>query len=77
MDRRQPQPRWQLRPGNRVDATSGVATDLRRCEFGIPERHEAKRDQATAGIAAPFLDHPVVVGLHTELRELFVLALGE
>ena len=54
-----------------------VAPDLGGRELDVPQRHEAERDQPTVGVAAPLLDHPVVVGPHAGEGEVLVLALGE
>ena len=55
----------------------GVAAYLLRRKFGVPERHQAERHEPATGPAAPLLDHPVVVGLHAQQRELTVLAVQE
>ena len=47
-------------------------------ELDVPQRHHRERDEATLAVtAAPVFDHPVVVGLHAEERELLVVALEE
>ena len=38
---------------------------------------DGQRDEAATGVAAPLLDHPVVVGLHAQVREDLVLGLHE
>ena len=58
-------------------ATVRVAPHLGRRQLGVPQRDEAERDEPAARVAAPLLDHPVVVGLHAEQAELVVLGLGE
>ena len=60
-----------------ADATRRVAPHLGRGQLGVPQRDEAERDEPAARVAAPLLDHPVVVGLHAEQAELLVLGLGE
>jgi len=46
-------------------------------EVRIPERDERERDQPAAAVAAPLLDHPVVVGADARERELLVVGLVE
>ena len=60
-----------------VHATRRVVPDLGGGELDVPQRNEAQRDQAAAGVAAPLLDHPVVVRAHARQREVLVLRLGE
>ncbi len=72
-------PRWygQLAEAHRPHAARRVASHLGGGQLGVPQRDEAERDQAATGVAAPLLDHPVVVGLHARQTELLVLALEE
>ena len=58
-------------------AAVGVAPHLGRRQLGVPQRDEAQGDEPAARVAAPLLDHPVVVGLDAEQAELLVLGLGE
>ena len=44
---------------------------------GVPQRDEAEREQPAAAVAAPLLDHEVVVGDDAGLGELAVLGLEE
>ena len=67
-----------LGEADRVAALGGAAVDLLRRELGVPQRDDRQRDQATFPVArAPLVDHPVVVGLDAEERELLVGALEE
>ena len=58
-------------------AARGVAAHLGGRQLGVPERDDAQRDEPAAAVAAPLLDHPVVVGHDAGLRELLVLRLEE
>ena len=44
---------------------------------GVPQRDDAEREQLAAAVAAPLLDHPVVVGHDAGLGQLLVLGLEE
>jgi hypothetical protein len=60
-----------------VHAALGIASNLRRRERGIPERHDDQRDEAALAVAAPFVDHPVVVREDARVRELAVFRFEE
>ena len=77
VDRRQIDPRGAFAERNGAHAAGGVAIDLLDREVDVPQRDQTQRDEATVGAAAPFVDHPVVVGLHAQQRELFVLGVLE
>ena len=66
-----------LAEGHRLDAPGRVATDLSSGEVGVPQWDEAQRDHASARVAAPLVDHPVVVGPHALETELLVVALRQ
>ena len=74
VDPRQVEIAGQLAERHGPDAARRVATNLRRRQLGVPEWHETQWKQAAAALAAPLVDHPVVVGAHAELGELAVLA---
>ena len=48
---------------HRPHAARRVPPDLGGGELGVPKRHDAEWDQPPLRLAAPLLDHPVVVGL--------------
>ena len=73
----QPEEGRDLAEADGAHAALGVAPHLGRGQLGVPQRDEGQRDQPAARVAAPLLDHPVVVGLHAEQPELLVLGLGE
>jgi hypothetical protein len=54
-----------------------VAANYGGRELRIPQRHDHQRDEAAPGVAAPLLDHPVVVGLDAREAEVLVVDLGE
>ena len=56
-----------------MHAPVGVAADLGRGQTGVPQRDEAQRDEHPARVAAPLLDHPVVVGLDAGEAEVPVV----
>ena len=58
-------------PFSAVRRTSAAAN------VGVPQGNEGKGDVAAGGTAAPLVDHPVVVGLHAQQGELFVVGLQE
>ena len=64
VDRRESELGRDLGEADRVDAPVGVAPDLGGGELGVPQRHDRQRDEPATRVAAPLLDHPVVVGLH-------------
>jgi hypothetical protein len=57
-----------------VAAAGSVATHLGGGEVRVPERNDAQRNEVAVGVAAPLLDHPVVVGVHACQAEFAVLA---
>ena len=69
--------RRDLAEADRPRAARGVARDLGDREVDVPQRDEAQRDQVTVGVAAPVVDHPVVVRAHALQPELEVVALHE
>ncbi len=77
VDRGQTELRRDLAEAHRVHAARRVAANLGRRELGVPQRHDRERDQATAAVTAPLLDHPVVVRDHARVRELAVLRFEE
>ena len=77
MDARQAEVRRDLAERDRPHATRGIAPDLVGGERRVPQRHEAERDQSPTAGAAPLFDHPVVVGLHAQQREVTVFRLQE
>ena len=78
VDRGQAEEGRDLAEADRPDAAVGVAAHLGGGQFGIPQRDQAQRDEPAVGFGpAPLLDHPVVVGLDAQERELLVLGLGE
>ena len=78
VDRRQAERERVLGERHREAALVGGTTHLGGGELDVPQRHHRERDEATLAVArAPLLDHPVVVRLHAEERELLVVALEE
>ena len=77
VDRRQPELGRDLAEAHRVHAARRVAPHLGGRELRVPQRDQRERDEAAAAVAAPLLDHPVVVRVHARLRELAVLGLEE
>jgi hypothetical protein len=76
--RRQAQRHRVLAEGDVVTALGGTAADLGGGEFDVPQRHHGERDESgVSGTGTPLVDHPVVVDLHAQERELLVLALEE
>ncbi len=57
--------------------TSGVSAHLGRGELDVPQRDQTERDKPATAVAAPLLDHPVVIGVHTRQREVLVLGFVE
>ena len=66
-----------LAEAHRPGAPLGVADDLLGGQLGVPQRDDREREELAVGVAAPLLDHPVVVGVDARLAELAVLGLGE
>ena len=56
---------------------SALRDDLRGGQLGVPQRDDRQREELAVGVAAPLLDHPVVVGLDARQAQLAVLGLGE
>ena len=54
-----------------------VPADLGPSGLRVPQRDQTQREQPAAAVAAPLLDHPVVVRRDTGERELLVLCLQE
>ena len=77
MDARQAEIGRDLREAHGVDAASGVPTHLLGGEVRVPQRHDDQWDEAAVGSSAPLLDLVVVVGLHTQQRQLLVRGLRE
>ena len=78
VDRRQAERERVLGERHREAALVGGAAHLGRGQLDVPQRHHGERDQPTLALAgAPVVDHPVVVRLHAEERELLVVALEE
>ncbi len=77
VDARQAEVRRDLAEAHGSHTARRVAPDLRRGELGVPERDERERDEPAAAVAAPLLDHPVVVRVDARFRELAVLGLEE
>ena len=78
MDRRQAERVRVLGEGDGVAALGRAAADLGGGQLGVPQRDHGERDEPALAVAgAPLVDHPVVVGLHAEERELLVVALEE
>ena len=77
VDRRQPEVRRDLAEAHRVRTPVRVAAHLGGGQLGVPQRDDRQREQLPVGVAAPLLDHPVVVGVDARLAELAVLGLGE
>ena len=77
VDRRKAEVRRDLAEAHRVHAACGVASHFGRGQLGVPERDDRERDQLAARVAAPLLDHPVVVGADAGQTEVAVLGLGE
>ena len=75
VDRRQTQIVRHLREGDGPAAPPGVTAYLGRGRLGVPERHDAQRDETTARRSAPLFDHPVVVRLHALHGQRLVLGL--
>ena len=75
--RRQAEERRDLGEAHRVPTTRRVAPHLFGREVRVPELDDRERDEPAVGAGAPLVEHPVVVGLHAEVRELLVLALEE
>jgi hypothetical protein len=75
VDRRQVEVRRDLAEAHGPHTALRVAVHLGGGQLGVPELHDDERDEATVGVAAPLLDHPVVVGLHAEVGQLLVLGL--
>ena len=72
-------PRWY---GSSLKQTAAhapcrVAPDLVDGGVDVPERDDGERDEAPTRVAAPLLDHPVVVGLDAGQPELLVGAFEE
>ncbi len=67
----------QLGERDRGHAACGDAPHFGGGEHGVPERHEPERDEPAAAVAAPFVDHPVVVRGDALQREVLVLGLEE
>ena len=74
VDRRQPELGRDLAEAHRVHTARRVAAHLVGRELGVPERDDDQRDELAVAVAAPFLDHPVVVREHARVRELRSLA---
>src|SRR4030095_6101349 len=77
VDRRQGQGGRGLAEAHRVDAPLRVAAHLGGGQVGVPQRHDDQRDEPAGVVAAPIVDHPVVVGPHAGQAEVVVLGLGE
>ncbi len=71
------QMRWQFGESHRPHPPLRVPSHLDGSKLRIPEGDEAQRDQAACAFAAPFVDHPVVVGDDTGQGELPILSLEE
>ena len=54
-----------------------VAADLGGGQLRAPQRHDDQRDEAAARVAAPLVDHPVVVGPHAGEGQFVIAGLGE
>src|SRR5947199_7632324 len=54
-----------------------VAPDLLARELRVPQLDDRQRDQATVRARAPLVEHPVVVRLDAQVRELHVLGFHE
>jgi hypothetical protein len=77
VDAREPEPRRQLGERDGTHAARRVAADLDGGELGVPERHQAQRDEPTVAPGTPLVDLPVVVRLDAEPRKLLVVAAQE
>ncbi|CAB4836652.1 unannotated protein [freshwater metagenome] len=77
VDGGQPERLGVLGERDRGDTFGGAAFYLARNRGRVPQRHDDERDEAAGRGGAPLVDHPVVVGLHAEERELLVLGLVE
>ncbi len=69
--------RWDLAEADGAHPASGVAPHLGGRSLRVPERDEAQRQEAPTAVAAPLLDHEVVVGVHAGCGQLSVLGLEE
>ena len=77
VDRGEPEGLGVLRERDRRRALRRAPLDLASARDRVPQREDDQRDEAAGCRAAPLVDHPVVVGLHAEERELLVLGLPE
>ena len=78
VDRRQAERVRVLGERHRVAALVGAAPHLGGRQLGVPQRDHRERDEAALAVTgAPLVDHPVVVGLDAEQRQLLVVALQE
>ena len=69
--------RWDLAEADGAHTPGGVASHLGRRLVDVPQGNDAERDQLASAVAAPFLDHEVVVGDDAGFGELLVLGLEE
>ena len=58
-------------------ALRGASFHLNSCSNRVPEGNDDEGNQATRCGTAPFINHPVVVGLNAERGELLVFGLVE
>ena len=77
VDRRQAEVVRQLTEADGRNPSSSVAPDLLDGGRHIPQRDQAERHESTVRVAAPLLDHPVVVGLDAREAELLVAPFRE
>ena len=77
VDAGQPEVGRDLAEADGAHAPRRVAPHLGRRLVGVPQRDEAQREQPAAAVAAPLLDHEVVVGDDAGLGQLLVLRLEE
>ena len=67
-----------LTEAHRTHTPVGIAAHFGGGQLGVPQRNQRQRDQAALRLrSAPFLDHPVVVGLDAQEPQLLVRGLGE
>ena len=77
VDARQAQVGRDLAEAHGAHAACGVAPHLGRGQARVPQRDDAEREQLAAAVAAPLLDHEVVVGGDAGFGELPVLRFEE
>ena len=77
VDAGQPEVGRDLAEAHGAHAAGRVAPHLGGRLLGVPQRDDAQREQSAAAVAAPLLDHEVVVGDDAGLGQLLVLGFEE